>query len=261
MTNGVSPKNTNLYRSEQHSSRSSSLVKHAGCRIAILLAVLALTLAADPCNSAPEPQRTVMPDVLVWIDARNPGMQWVSITYPTVVQRSQAQAHLSLLLKETGWNASDIKISDASVMTSGANPMTSAEFITTNAIKLETKYLPVEPIIKSLTDLKRVEIFYLMPAGFQFRGLQDYENRYVRITLGRSENTYHYIIDVKRSDFDKLNLPVPGSEAQSSANSRNYHPAVLALLIALALATAILVYALTAGLINKRQKPPAKGVK
>jgi len=218
-----------------------------------LLITLALTLIISTNASAVnDPPGTRMPDVLVWVDARNPGGHWVSLTYPKVVPKSQAEDHLGRLLQETGWAASNITISDGSVMKSGDNPMTSAEFVTPSVLQPDAGHLPIEPIIKALKDLKNIEIQYLVSPTFQFTGLSDYENRYVKIGLERGNNTYRYIVLVKSSNFESLDLPASDAPEQPAGDSgRSSRQAVRVLVIMLALVTAALAFVITAKFTRK----------
>jgi hypothetical protein len=199
----------------------------------------------------PEPQ---MPDVLIWIDARNPAQSWVAITYPKVVPKVTAETHLANLLKYTGWAAANLKISHGSIAKTGENPMTSAEFSTPAAIQPQTGYLPIEPIILAFRDLNLVEVQYLTPATFVFRGLGDFENKHVRIKLNRGSNTYRYSISLKTHDFERLDLPgpqVPGEPKESA--DRGLRLTIEILVVALALTMAALAFIISARFVQKRR--------
>jgi len=231
----------------------------SNCRPAFLLIAASLILStvspAKQANPAPSSQ---VPDVLVWIDATRQAGTWVSVTYPKVVQRAQAEDHLRRLLAETGWTASNVRISEGSVTVQGENPMTSAEFmVPQQSLALESGVLPVEPFIEALRDLKNIELLYIVPQGFAFQGLADFENKYVKITLKRGSNSYRYAIIVKRSDFRELGLPRPGIQAQPPADAEEkggMNAALVGLVVALALATGALAYLITRK-FTSRQHP------
>lgn len=224
----------------------------------VLLTLLFLSITIGTVYADPKPQSNAyMPDVLIWIDARNQNGHWVSITYPVVVKREKAEKHLTQLLNETGWSVLNLKISSDSVLESGENPMTSVEFQTPAAIDLSSGNLPVEPIIKALKDLKKIEIHYLTQPGFQFQGLENYENKYVKIAFGRGERSYRYSIDVKNSKFDTLNLPIPNTQKQAA--KKNYSNLIVFILVsALALTAAILTYAIISNVMQRNSNNPRR---
>ena len=218
----------------------------------------ALLLAAVPAGAQQTSVSThnQMPDILVWIDARTPGMHWVSLTYPKTVPRSQAQEHLDRLLQETGWSVTNVNISDDSVMASGENPMTSVEFATPAAIQPGSGVLDIEPIVKALRDLQNIQVQYLVSPSFKLRGPGDYENKYVKIALIPGSNAYRYTVQVKDAGFSTLDIPMLPDQNHPPAVSGRPWPTIRILLVLLALATGLLVYFTTTNFANKgRQRP------
>lgn len=215
---------------------------------ALLLLIISIS-TSTACFAAKTTANRKLPDALIWIDARKPSANWVSMTYPSVIKKKQAEDDLARLLKETGWSATNIKITNASVMNKGENPMTSIEFMTPEAVNINSGYFPIEPIIKALRNLKNIEILYLVPSGFQSQSVGNYENKYVKITLSHGTDSYRYAIQIKNSDFDSLRLPVQKQAADQDGS--RYHPIIIALVILLALMAAFLAYTLTARFIGK----------
>lgn len=223
-----------------------------GLFLSTLLLVLSLIVFLPSASySAKNTTDSRIPGILIWIDARNPGGNSVSVTYPTLVAKSRAESDLHRLLTETKWNALSTQITNSSVMESGESPMTSIELTVTQTVDPQSGALPIEPIIKTFKDLKDIEILYLLPYRFTFRGPGDFENKYVKITLKRGVNTCVYSVQVKRSDFNELGIPMPQNPAQSSAKSGNLRLFVIVLVVILALLAAMLTYILTRRLANK----------
>lgn len=225
----------------------------AGRRAVIALAALIILSSTASLIAQENQAEGQLPDVLIWIDARSPGAHWVSITYPKVVPREMAEIHLGKLLQETRWAAEETNISDTSVMESGDFPMTSIEIRTSWAILPNTGILPIEPLVKAFRDQKNIEIQFLTPESFQFRGYQDFENKYVKITLNYGSNSYRYSIEVKDSEFTSLDLPSPISPAQPSSNTRSGISTVVlsVIIVLLALLLAIMAYLITSRLTAK----------
>ena len=227
-----------------------------GIIIRCALAALSLTLIAPSgAFSAASQPASPAPDVIVWVDARNQGGHWVSVTYAKVIARSEAEHQLWQLLSETGWSAANVDISDETLSAPPENPMTSVTFMTPEAIKLESGVLPVEPIVKPLRRLRTMKIIYVVPPSFTFHGLEDYENKYVKISLKRGTNTYEYTVIVKDAKFETLGLP-PTGIAQRPTQSGWRRPGALALsfVAALAVFAAALTY-----LVTRRAARPNTG--
>ena len=232
-------------------SWARAMVVTLGISAALLLTAMACTNAFS-ANDSPVGE---MPDVLMWIDVRNPDAHWVSITYPKVVTRDVAESYLGKLLTETGWSATNVSITEGSVVESGENPMTAVEFMTPAAVRPYSGLLPIEPIVKAFRDLKNIEIQYLVPPTFYFQGLGDYENEYVKIVLNHGNNAYRYTIRVKNSKFDTLGLPSPNVGEPFAENSGRWGRisglVVRGLIVMLALMVATLAYIITSRFTGK----------
>jgi hypothetical protein len=215
--------------------------------IAVLL-MLSLPMTAAPKANPPAPR---MPDVLIWIDARNPQANWVAITYPKVIPRPAAEMSIATLLRETGWAARNIDISDGSVETSGDNPMTAIQFVTTATVQPANGYLPIEPIIRAFRNQKLVEIQYMPPPGFLFRGLKDFTNRYVQIKLISGNNAYRYSVQIKDPSFTSLDLPKPGTPAAAKPD-QHVQWTVRFLIVVLALTAAVIAFMISVRFVNSR---------
>ena len=216
--------------------------------IAIVL-MLSLPIAADPKANPPTPR---MPDVLIWIDARNPQANWVAITYPKVISRAAAETSIATLLLETGWTARNIDISDSSVETSGENPMTAIQFVTAATVQPANGYLPIEPIIKAFRTEKLVEIQYMPPPGFLFRGVKDFTNRYVQIKLISGNNAYRYSVQIKDPSFTSLNLRKPGVPAGPVRPDQRLPWTVKFLILVLASTAAVIAFMISVRFVNSR---------
>jgi hypothetical protein len=228
------------------------------CRLrAFILFIFLLLVASNSAFAAKGTSDSRLPDVLVWVDARGAGGQFVSITYPSVIKKAQAEEHLRRLTAATGWTVENVRITDDSVEASGENPMTSVEFATPQAVKIDSPALPVEPIVTALKDVKSMEILFMLPPSFRFRVLGDYENKYIRIVRRQGISTYTYDITVKDSSFESLDLPVPKQDSEAAGNTRGkLGILIVALAIVLAAMTAILAYSITGKLTGKNEPPP-----
>lgn len=218
---------------------------------ALILALLvvfpsALSFAAKQTS---EPR---LPDVLVVVDATRPG-QSVSFTYPRIVRREIAQGDLAKLLKETGWSAINIKITDEGGSQAGVSPSTTVEFLVQQAVN-PSGFLPIEPMVKAFRSLQYIQVLYWLPANYRFTGPGDFQNRYVSIKLNARESVLTYDIRVLDSGFSSLGIPtVQNTSAVPHPQPRPAGPGwgVVLAVIVLALVIGVLVYIITDNLVKR----------
>ena len=219
----------------------------------VQIVILALLLIAPAF--AQDGGASGMPEVLIFIDARKVGANAVSITYPKVVTRTQAESDLSNLLKETGWSAASVNITEGSIMKTGEFPMTAVEFLTPSAIQTDG-VIPIEPIVRAFRNMHYIEVQYLTSPTMYMSTLGSFENKYVKITLNRGNNAYRYSIRIKDSSFQDLGLPklVPETAGSSTVGQRSgIRLMITILIIMLALMAATLAYIFTARFTHRRK--------
>ena len=224
---------------------------HALLPILALISVLSPISPAFAQNAAP----AELPDVLIFVDARKVGANAVSITYPKVITRTRAEADLSNLLRETGWSAASVNITEGSVMKTGEFPMTAVEFLTPSAIQNDG-VIPIEAIVKAFRNKAYIEVQYLMSPTTYVSALGSFENKYVKIRLNRGNNAYRYSIRIKDSGFQDLGLPKAPPEAKAGSSTAEQRTDIrlitTVLIIVLALMAAMLAYIFTSRVIRHR---------
>ncbi len=223
---------------------------------ALLVMIAIVLMLSLPAVAAPKanPQAQQMPDVLVLIDARNPQANWVAITYGKVLPRPAAETAIATLLRETGWTARNIDISDSSVFQSGEAPMTAIQFMTTATTQPQTGYLPIEPIIKAFRTEKVIEIQYILPQSFYFHGVGDFSNKYVQIKLISGNNAYRYSVTVKDPSFTSLNLPGPQVPQAASKPEQQSQWTIRLLIVLLALMAAVIAFMISVRFVQSRTR-------
>ena len=225
-------------------------------KVIFLSCILILSLLLIAPAFARNAGTTGMPDVLIFVDARKVGANAVSITYPKVVTRTQAEAALSNLLRETGWSAASVNITDGSIMKSGEFPMTAVEFNTPSAIQADG-VITIEPIVRAFRNTTNIQVQYLTSPTVYVSSLGSFENKYVKITLNRGINAYRYSIRIKDSGFEDLGLPKPAAERNASTRAvgQGSRVTIIAtvLIIMLALMAATLAYIFTARFTRNRK--------
>ena len=195
------------------------------------------------------------PDVLVLIAYGSRAGQ-VAISYTGVVPDSQVTKDVRNIAASREWKIADASINTEAVDDKSA-PTTSATFYTADAIDPETGVVELEPIIESLKRFKNIQIICIgMPADLEYRGVTNFENKYVKVDSSISQGTYRYTVTVKDKSFDKLKLPrtkvdvLPEGEEpapKKSAAGRTI------LIIASALLAAMAVYFLALAATKKKK--------
>ena len=157
-------------------------------------------------NVRPTPSNQY-PDVLVQVLDGLGSFDRVSVNYTTAVSREDAQEDVDNLVKLTSWMVRNEVVTTQADRTPGSTPTTSVAFDTAPLVNAREGTLPVEQFVSALKRFKIIQVnYYLMGPKLAFRGIQDFEDQYVKITLGRPGNSYQYHVLVKDNSFDRLDL-------------------------------------------------------
>jgi hypothetical protein len=183
------------------------------CRLAMITAVVlvsvATALASSPTDSkefhgSSTSESTVQ--ILV-APADLPGTYNFALTYPHTVSAADVQQDLGELARLAGWSITGVSILNNAESRPELLSTTNVEFAVANPIDGRVGSLPVEPMVVTLKRFKSIVLIFALRPDFDFRGLRDYEDKYVRIAHSGGSSAHTYRIDVKRADFGKLNLP------------------------------------------------------
>ncbi|MHB1000236.1 MAG: hypothetical protein ACYC27_13430 [Armatimonadota bacterium] len=222
-------------------------------KIHLYVMIVIILMTASAAFSEEKAADMQMPDVLIWVLSKNPNYSSVSITFPKVQPKATSESYLAKVLQETGWAATGINITNDSSTDPKDNPMTSIEFTASEGIKPSMVVLPIEQFVKAFRDLKTIQILYMTPSDFNYKGVQNFENKYVKISFTQGVETFNYLITVKDPNFKTLGLPSPGGDTNAiNTKNRGVGTGVIVLVSILALMTAIIVYVLTDKLMKKK---------
>ena len=220
-----------------------------------MLAVLVMRLgsAASAAESA-KPAGNSAPDVLVLVLGIMGSHDHVSFNYSSKMPTEQVQADLTKVASETRWPIAAVKIATASVGTPGAQPTTQLVFRVPGAADRAAGTLPLSPFVNALKRYKAIEIDYVLPPGFVFKGRKDYEDRYVKVVMRQEENSYNYRVQVKDSSFDTIRIPLKPDEPKKEVPRASMPMgARLMLIVGLAVVGAAGAYLATAYYTNRRR--------
>ena len=234
----------------------------------LLGAVVLLTLAL------PGRAQVSMPDVQIMV-APGLGSWSVAAVYPKAVPHAETQARLKRLASVTGWKMEKLAFEDRrldrSAMESqdpkiqreakavGAAPvMSSASFQTSaNLVDPAQGTLALEPFLQAFRDVNRVNITYLIPGQFAYKGPKQFSDSRVDMSLFSQGGAYTYQVQLKDHKFETLNLPIKEVARQESYRSAENSSAPRRLLLGtglvalLALGVAGVAYALTQRFIHR----------
>lgn len=212
--------------------------------------VLMLICYASPHLAADDFQ----PRVLVLVMGGLSDYDHVSINYTEVMPLNKAQADLDAIAAKGKWNAINAK--GETKPSGGPNPVdsTSISFQAKDIIGYHNGTLPIEPFITALKRFKFIEVDYIPPAGFDFKGLQDYEDDYVKINMSTmGEGAPRYRIEVKDAGFTNLDLPLlqPAQPVETQQSGYSLWQRVLMGFI-LGLIGALVVYIVTSLIVRRK---------
>lgn len=236
--------------------RLSITERDGGIFLAPLLLLLAAILTPSLiCSSTLADEgstRFTRPDALVLVLGGFGPSDQCSINYTTVVALPKAQADLDAIAAMGKWKVSNAKGETKS--SGGPNPMptTSISFQAKGIIGYANGTLPLEPFVTALRRFKFIEIGYLVPAGFAFHGLEDFENEFVKLQLAHTGNSYRYRVVVKDAGFAKLDLPLMQPAKPKPAPKGMPLGARVALAVGLAALGAGAVYFVAAYILKRR---------
>lgn len=218
----------------------------------VLAAFLALGLVSASIAAGPA-KLIDAPDVMVMILSVMPPYDQVSIQYNSVMNSDQTSADLSVLARETGWLFKNVESSTQSAGTPGSVPTTSTNFIMLRIANYTEGLLPLSPFVDTFKRFKRIEIRYLVTKDYRFRGLRDYENKYVRIGMSQEGTSYLYRVQVKDRGFDKIQIPLKPTPKPvvGRAAGMSFWARIL-LIFGVAAIGAVLAYLLTSFIAKRR---------
>jgi hypothetical protein len=174
-----------------------------------------------------------MPDVQIMV-APGLGTWSVAAVYPKQVSHAESEARLKRLAALTGWkldkfeyedkrldrsavSSNDPEIRKASKSVGAAPVMSSVAFQTSaNLVDYAQGTLALEPFLRAFRDVNRVNITYLIPGQFTYKGPRQFADSKVELALLAQEGAYTYQVLLKDHKFELLNLPTKEIARQES---------------------------------------------
>ena len=194
------------------------------------------------------------PDVLVLVLGIMPSYDHVSINYSSKVPDQKVLADLAKVALETRWPISGVKTTTKALDIPGAQPTTQLVFHVPSAENSSEGTLPLSAFVNALKRYKVIEIDYVLRPEFVFRGRRDYEDRFVKVVMRWSGNSYNYTVRVKDSSFDTIRIPlIPDQPATAAPRPAPPTGARVLMILGIAIAGAAAVYLATAYYTRRRR--------
>jgi hypothetical protein len=208
--------------------------------------LLVMTILGITCACQAAEKSSASPDVLVLILSGIGPNDSVSINYATKVSDKDVDADVKKLMKATRWPANNAEQTTETANVPGAKPTTSVNFQTMRIVASDG-LLPIEPFVDVFKRFKVIRINYLMQSPFQFAGLKDFENDFVKVSFLASGNSYQYTVQIKNSSFDSAGLPMQPKTLETAQPMKGMSASMRTILIVgTALLVSVFVYFMAA---------------
>lgn len=165
------------------------------------------TAVSIPTAIAPDVQIVVSPD---------PTGQWVvAAVYPNKTDQKKAEARAREMLTLAQWKGSGLLFENKGLdrveesKDAAPLPMMSSVTVTTpgNIVHYANGTIPLEPFIRAYHDLNRLNILFLVPGTFKYRGPHSYRDDDIEMTYASGGSAFTYVVLVKNHGLKTLHLP------------------------------------------------------
>jgi len=203
--------------------------------------VWALLLAVLPASSDQQ-GNSERPDVVVLVQSGFGYRDTVSINYSDKVTDQQVRKDVQSLIDTARWTVSEAQISTEDTNVPDSQASTSVSFQTDQIVSQSVGLYPLEPFILALKRYKTIQVTYFLRESVDFRGLRDYDNKYVTVSY---QSPATYLVTVKRQDFERLDLPLtPPKKPEAVEKKRS--DTKTGLIVILAVLCGIIAYCIAA---------------
>ncbi len=157
------------------------------------------------------------PDVLILVYAGPGGNDQVGLTYRSMLTRAQVHRDLQALAAGTGWTPKHVVMNAKTAAQLNADtPMTIVSFDARNVISPDSHTFTLEPVVLAMKAYPFTALTYFVAGHYNYRGLRQYQDRYVNIRLDEQTAAFTYHIHILDPSFQKLNLPIYQAPAAQS---------------------------------------------
>lgn len=209
--------------------------------LALLGAVSAGAQTPTPAPMGAKVSVKGAPDVQVMVAPVKGGAQ-VALVFPKVVSDARIRQHIASVAKALGTPAEAIQVVTRKLVREDpskvgqAPEMSSGSFVTTAPlIDPAAGTLAVEPLLIGLQNLTGVNIVFLTPPGFAYRGGTRSADNRVALEFAGGEGAYTFVANIQSRPLDGFRLALESAAPPARAAGRS-GPAPIALILVGALA-------------------------
>jgi hypothetical protein len=225
-----------------------------------LLAALAVSLPVAAARAQTEPvpmlSTALKPDVQVVIAPGNPGRWQVSAVFMQQLPRPQLKARAEAILAQLPGKSGALVLEDRTLggpLPGADRALSSISLVTaTPLVDVAAGTLALTPFVRALQDLDRVNVTYLLPDTFVYRGVRRVETAQLGLDAALVQGVYAFSVNIK--DHTTVSLEVPTRDSVRAATAvrapKPQGSGLIATLLILCLAAA--GAAVTFGIVRRR---------
>jgi hypothetical protein len=191
--------------------------------LAALLVIIALSVSLPAAVSAETGTETAaqsiptatVPDVQIVVSPDPAGKWIIAAVYPSKIDRKKAEARAKEMLSLGKWKGTDLLFENKALERTenpkgmAPPPVMSSVTLSTggNLVNYADGTLALEPFIRAYRDLGRLNLLFLVPGTFTYRGPHSYSNKDIDLKYAAGGSALTYVVQVKNHDLGALQLP------------------------------------------------------
>lgn len=156
-----------------------------------------------------------VPDVQIVVSP-DPSGQWViAAVYPSKTDRPKAESRAKDMLSFGKWKGNGLLFENKALERTenpkgmAPPPMMSSVTLSTsgNVVNYADGTIALEPFIRAYRDLGRINLLFLVPGTFKYRGPHSYKDSDIEMTFAPGGSALTYVVQVKNHNLSTLRLP------------------------------------------------------
>ncbi|MGC4047648.1 MAG: hypothetical protein QM758_27965 [Armatimonas sp.] len=174
---------------------------------------IALTLVA--ASGLALPALAQKPDGQVLVAPGLPGRWQVSLVLQHDESRAKLQERLKTLTTLLPGKYGSVELNRRQI---GPVTFSTVSFITAAELVNSKGDMAVAPFVVALRDLDRVQVTYMTPEKFTYKGVRQFTDNGVTITVDSQPSALSYLAEIKNHNVTGLNPPITETTAPKTAS-------------------------------------------
>jgi hypothetical protein len=156
-----------------------------------------------------------VPDVQIVVSP-DPSGQWiVAAVYPSTTDRKKAESRAKEMLSLGKWKGNGLIFENKALERTenpkgmAPPPVMSSVTVSTagNIVNYADGTINLEPFIRAYRDLGRINLLFLVPGTFNYRGPRSYRDEDINLVYAAGGSALTYVVQVKNPSLKELRLP------------------------------------------------------